>query len=112
MKPRFPLSVDRHFAYRARIIETGEVIECESFKTLYYCVRSALRTEVTHPLDFEFSSVSAVFEYGYETSYEIRKGYFYSEFTVIYNYGLLTVSAKSENFCTIPDHKQYIIKGV
>lgn len=112
MKPRFPLSVERHFSYRARIIETGETLETESFKKLYYFTRSALRTEVFYPLDWEFSSVTAVFEYGYETNYEIKPGYFYSEWTTITDFGCLEVSREHEGFYSTDDESFHILKGV
>ena len=102
MKPRFPVSVTREFVYRSRIDSTGEILECDSFKTLYRVTRSHLRTEVLYR-ETEYKYCDAVLEFGYSTLYEITKGHYYSEWTKIHDYGCLQVSTLSESFYSTRD---------
>jgi len=96
-KPRFPLSVERQFTFRAVVSDCGCVIESLDFKTLYRAVRRHLRADVfqINPTN-EYRAYGAVLQFGYSTEYEIRKGYWYSEWTTIREYGLLGVSTVSE----------------
>lgn len=109
-KPRFPLSVERYFCYRARIESTGEVLECGTFKDLYYYTRSHLRTEVFY-MEKEYKYSEAVLEFGYYTMYEVKKGYWYSEWTLIKDYGCLQVSTLSECFYSTFDESNHLIRG-
>lgn len=97
MKPRFPISVTREFKYRAFIRSTGEILECDSFKTLYRVTRTHLRTEVLYK-ETEYKADHAHLEFGYSTSYEIEKGHFYGEWNAINKIGVMWVSSLSEEF--------------
>ena len=110
MKPRFPISVTREFKYRANIVSTGEILECDSFKTLYRVTRSHLRTEVLYN-ETKYKYCDAVLQFGYETSYEIEKGHFYSEWTLIDDYGCLHISTLSEGFYSTADESDHLIRG-
>ena len=110
MKPRFPISVIREFKYRAKIVSTGEILESNSFKTLYRVTRSHLRTEVLYN-ETEYKYCDAILEFGYSTDYEIKKGYFYSEWTQIKDYGCLQVSTLSECFYSTEDESNHLIRG-
>ena len=109
-KPRFPISVERYFCYRAKIESTGEILECETFKSLYHFTRSHLRTEVLYKED-EYRYSEAVLEFGFYTNYEIRKGYYYSEWTLLHDYGCMQVSTLSEAFYRTSDEANHFIKG-
>ena len=111
MKPRFPISVTRVFKYRARIYSTGDILECDSFKTLYKVTRSHLRTEVLYN-ETEYKYSDAVLEFGYSTDYEISRGHWYSEWTQIKDYGCLQVSTISESFYSTEDESNHIFRGV
>ena len=108
-KPRFPLSVERHFCFRAKL-STEEVIECSSFKALYNVVRTALRCEVFY-LETEYKYAEAVFEFGYYTEYEIKRGYWYTEWTQIKDYGCLQISTLSEWWYSTEDESNHCIRG-
>lgn len=110
-KPRFPLSVERHFCFRASIESTEEILETDNFKSLYHSVRSHLRTEVLYK-ETEYKYSKAVFEFGYYTRWEIREGFWYTEWTQIKDYGCLQVSTFSECFYSTEDESNHIIKGV
>lgn len=109
-KPRFPLSVERHFCFRARKETTEEILETDNFKSLYHFARSHLRREVLYK-ETEYKYSEAVLEFGYYTSWEIRKGYWYTEWTLIKDYGCLQVSTFSECFYSTEDEANHIIKG-
>ena len=108
-KPRFPLSVERHFCFRAKL-STDEIVESSSFKTLYNSVRTALRREVFY-LETEYKYAEAVFEFGYYTEYEIKRGYWYSEWTSIKDYGCLQISTLSEWWYSTDDESNHCIRG-
>ena len=108
-KPRFPLSVERHFCYRSRL-SCGDILESDTFKSLYRFTRSNLRTEVFYH-ETEYKYADAVLEFGYYTSYEIRKGYWYTEFTCIRDFGCLQVSTLSEWFYSPEDESNHLIRG-
>ena len=111
-KPRFPLSVVREFKYRAILNEYGEVLETDSFKNLYRFTRQHLRGEVLNNLNqSEYRHGDATLQYGYETRYEIRKGYWYSEWTCIRDYGSLWVSSVSEQWYDEDKDVNIIIRG-
>ena len=109
-KPRFPLSVERHFSYRAKIDSTGEILECDTFKALYHFTRSHLRTEVLYK-EKEYKYSEAVLEFGFYTNYEIRKGYWYAEWTQICDYGCMQISTISEAFYRTSDEANHLIRG-
>ena len=96
--------------YRARIASTGEILECDSFKTLFYVTRSHLRTEVLYN-ETEYKYAEAVLEWGYSTYYEIKKGYYYSEWTQLKDYGCLQVSTLFECFYSTVDESNHLIRG-
>lgn len=109
-KPRFPLSVTRQFYFRSRIESTGEMIDCNDFKTLYRVTRSHLRTEVLYK-EKEYKRSSAVLEFGYETCYEIEPCYFYTEWTQLDDFGCMFVSTLSESFYRTSDEAEHLISG-
>ena len=109
-KPRFPLSVERYFCYRAKINTTGEILECETFKSLYHFTRSHLRTEVLYK-EHEYKYSEAVLEFGYHTDYQIRKGYWYSEWTQLEDFGCMQISTLSETFYRTSDEANHLIRG-
>ena len=109
-KPRFPLSVERHFCYRAKINNSGEILETQDFKTLYRRTLSELRTDVLY-LETEYKYADAVLEFGYYTNYEIRRGYWYSEWTLIKDYGCLQISTLSECFYSTGDESNHLLRG-
>ena len=110
-KPRFPLSVTRVCTYRARIESTGEILETDSFKTLYRVTRSHLRREVLYR-ETSYKYCDAVLEYGYSTNYEIRKGYWYTEWAQIKDFGCLQVSTLSEWWYSTEDESNHCIRGI
>lgn len=109
-KPRFPLSVERHFCYRARIENTGEILETNTFKRLYHFTRSHLRTDVFYKRE-EYRHSEAILEFGYCTEYEIRPGYYYAEWTQLEDYGCMQISTLSECFYRTSDESNHLIKG-
>ncbi len=103
-KPEFSLSVTRYFTYRAKL-STGDTLETDSFKSLFRFTLRHLRDEVFSVNRDEYSHAEAVLEFGYCTMYEVRKGYFYSEFVTLTEFGELDVSTFSESFyrCSTDD---------
>ena len=110
MKPRFPLSVTRNFFYRAKIKETGEFLECDDFKTLYRVTRSHLRGEIGCVDCEEYSQTGAVLSFGYQTLYEVKPGYFYSEWEEIETFGCFFISSLTESFRRFSDWKDIVNK--
>ena len=108
-KPRYPLSVERHFCYRAKL-NNGDMLETQDFKTLYRRALSVLRTEVLYN-ETEYKYAYAVLEFGYCTEYEIKKGYWYSEWTSIKDFGCLQVSTLSECFYSTNDESNHLLRG-
>lgn len=109
-KPRFPLSVERHFCYRVKLNDSGETLETEDFKTLYCVTRSHLRNEVLYN-ETEYKYADAVLEFGYYTDYKIREGYWYTEWTQIKDYGCLQISTFSEWWYSTDDESNHCIRG-
>lgn len=109
-KPRFPLSVERHFCYRAKLNDSGEILETQDFKTLYQRTLSTLRTDVLYK-ETEYKYADAVLEFGYYTEYEIKRGYWYAEWTLIKDYGCLQVSTLSECFYSTDDESNHLLRG-
>ena len=105
MKPRFPLSVTRNFIYRAKIRDTGELLECDDFKTLYRVTRSHLRGEIGCVDTEDYSFAGAILSFGYQTMYEVKPGYFYSEWEEITTIGWFFISSFSELFRRFSDGK-------
>lgn len=108
MKPRFPLSVTRQFFYRAKIRETGELLDCDDFKTLFRVTRSHLRGEIGCVDCEEYSHCGAVLSFGYQTLYEVKPGYFYSEWDEIETIGCFFISSLSESFMRFSDGKDVV----
>lgn len=99
-KPRFPLSVHREFVYRA-FLDTGEILESSSFKSVFMHTRTNLRCEVDSVSSYindraNYRSCFARFEFGYYTSYEIEKGFCYGEWTCIRELGDMFISSVIE----------------
>ena len=111
-KPRFPLSVERQFTFRAVVSDCGCIIESPDFKTLYRAVRRHLRADVfqINPCG-EYRSYRARLQFGFSTVYEIRKGYYYSEWTTVKDYGSLRVSNVSEWWYDEDSDKVTFIRG-
>ena len=111
-KPRFPLSVVREFKYRSVIKATGETIECDDFKTLYKAVLLTLRCEIGDIRTARDCGVyrlyDAQFEFGYMTTYEIKKGYFYTEWNCINDLGVMFVSMYHQSFVRSDDTEWFI----
>ena len=106
-KPMFSLSVNRYFVFRSSCPDTGEILECETFRDVYKHTRTHLRCEVGDVDDY-FRQVSAHIDFGYVTTYEIRRGYYYEEFTPIVSYGTMIISQYSESY-TSDDGKQSMV---
>lgn len=98
MKPQFPLSVTRHFCYRATFADPRDTVHIDSddFKTVYQCAREHLRSTVGDTRTCEYQIVGTNFEFGYDTWYEVKPNYFYTEWTCIRKIGHLSVSKLSE----------------
>ena len=110
MKPRFPLSVTRHFYYRATKPGTGELLDCDDFKTLYQVTRSFLRSEIGCPDCEEYSETGAVLSFGYQTLYEVKPGYYYSEWKEIETFGYFYITSLTESFRRTSDLKEVVNK--
>lgn len=108
-KPRFPLSVERCFVYRAFIQESGEILESDDFKQLYMRTLSRLRTGVLYKVS-GYRMEEARFEFGYSVYYEIRKGYGYSEWHTIREVGCLQVTTLSEWYYCLDTGKNLVLK--
>ena len=109
-KPMFPLSVTREFTFRA-FLDTGESLDSASFKCVYQRTLEHLRCEIgevkgDRVTPDNYSSQWAFIEYGYETLYEIRKGYYYSEWNSLKRYCSLMVSNCSIGVHRWDDDKQ------
>lgn len=104
MKPRFPLSVERYFVYRA-YQEYGDILESESFKSVFNRARCGLRCELSDSHD-ENSRMVSRFEFGYVTSYKIDETHFYEEWESLKRIGELYVTPVSEWF-----EKDYCVTG-
>lgn len=110
MVPRFPVSVERKFYFRARI-SNGEILETDSFKSLYRFALINLRGE-TPRNSTEHSFNFAWFEFGFDTWYTDHDGKFYSEFTTLRRYGMMWVSNYSQGFRRCEDDKEIRIERV
>ena len=109
MKPRFPLSVTRTFCYRAFLKDSGEMLECNDFKSLYRITKSHLRDEVGSACsDYHYST--AVLSFGYATLYEIKPGYYYEEWAELHRFGCFYVSTLTESFMRFRDGKDVVNK--
>ena len=108
-KPRFPLSVERNFTYRAFIQESGEMLDCDDFKQLYRATLSHLRTDVLYKVS-GYRMEEARFEFGYYVYYEIRKGYGYSEWHAIREVGCLQVTSLSEWYYCLDTGKNLVLR--
>ena len=112
MESTFSLRIDREFCYRAYIPQTGEVLECDNFKSLYRCARSGLRIECGRTDDHHFANGTADFSFGYRVDRYDRPGHCYSEWTPLVDLGNLYVSTLSEayapgdNHCMSMDHSR------
>ena len=104
-KPMFPLSVERHFTFRAKIRSTGEVLESESFKTLYNVTLCHLRCEVGETKDTKYSQCDANIEFGYATSYKIKEGYYYEEWNTVNDIAFVSVTSLSVAVLRYSDRK-------
>ena len=98
MESTFSLRIDREFCYRAYISKTGEVLECDNFKSLYRCARKSLRIECGRTDDIHFDYGTADFSFGYRVDRYDRPGHCYSEWTSLIDLGYLYVSTLSEAY--------------
>ena len=108
-KPRFPVRVERTFVYRASIKETGEVLECESFKDLYNYSLSHLRGmvgQVRNNINLMYDNYSCVLEFGYSTEYWTDNNHAYAEWESLTRFGFLSVSSCSVCFLRFGDFKE------
>ena len=108
MDIRFPLSVERYFIYRSRIDDTGEILECEEFKNLYYRTRAILRDAVVDGVN-TYYPVMAHLEYGYYVRYEMKPGYFYAEWHPVADHGYMFCSKFYETY-TRNDNTELVIE--
>lgn len=110
-KPRFPLSVSRTFMYRAYLPVSGEIIECDTLKELYYAIRKNLRAETRHNLKIgEYRYAEAQMSFGYLVEYEDKPGYYYCEWHSVHNFGALQISSVSEWFYSTADESNHEIR--
>lgn len=85
------------FVYRSFIEETGEVLECDNMKDLYYHTRRHLRTEVGPVNDPGISAcIRAVMEFGCLVTYEIGNNQLVSQWHKLESCGMMYVSKLSE----------------
>lgn len=98
MESTFSLRIDREFCYRAYLPKSGEVLECDNFKTLYRCARKHLRIECGRTDDHHFANGTADFSFGYRVDQYDRPGHCYSEWTSLVDLGNLYVSTLSESY--------------
>lgn len=106
MESTFSLRIEREFCYRAYIHKTGEVLECDNFKTLYRFARFSLRVECGRTDDHHFANETAHFSFGYRVDQYDRLGHCYSEWTPIVDLGNLYVSTLSEAYYPGDNHCQ------
>ena len=109
MKPRFPLSVSKEWHYRARIDESGEILYCSTFKSLYRVTMSHMRAEVREIDEYTYCPMMAHLEYGYEVNYEIKPGYFYSEWYPVSDLGYMFCSKHYDTY-TRNDNTDLVIE--
>lgn len=98
MESTFSLRIDREFCYRAYLRKTGEVLECDNFKTLYHCAWKSLRIECGRTDDYHFANDTAHFSFGYRVDTYDRIGHCFSEWTSLIDLGHLYVSTLSEAY--------------
>ena len=96
MKPRFPLSVERHFCYRA-YMDDGDIYESDTFKSVYQRALCGLRCDVGNCANGwdKYQQITASFDFGYWTSYQIDTTHFYTEWFSIKKIGFLAVTPLS-----------------
>lgn len=89
---RFPISVSRNFCYRSTIEDLGEILDTDDFKTLYRVTRTHLKDAVSSAIEYdEYKTYCAKMEFGFEILYEVKSGYFYTEWVSLKTIGIMYV---------------------
>lgn len=85
------------FKYRSFIEETGEILECDNMRDLYYHTRTHLRVEVGPINDPGISAcIRADMEFGCLVTYEIGNGQLVSQWHKLNSCGMIYISKLSE----------------
>lgn len=104
---KFSLSVNRYFAYRAYNVETGDVLECDDFKTLFRIAMSHARSNVYYGVD---DNCLLRLVYGYDTVYEEKPGHYRGNWETITYYGFVYVSRYTEGYHRLDDNVNFVIR--
>lgn len=85
------------FKYRSFIEETGEILECDNMRDLYYHTRTHIRSEVGPVNDPGISAcIRAVMEFGCLVTFEISDHRLISQWHKLQSCGMMYVSKLSE----------------
>ena len=111
-KSRFPVLVKRYFTYSAFIRETGEILQCDTFKSLYNIALSHLKTEISSENleDKYYDCCTCSFEFGYCSEYWEDDKHCYYEWESLTRIGYMYVSTISIAFLRFADFKEMIVK--
>ena len=104
---RFSLSVQRYFAYRAYNVETGEILECYDFKTLFRVAMSHARSDVHYGVS---NTCLLRLEFGYDIVYEEKPGHYHGNWETITRFGYVWSSRLTDEYHRLSDNSNFIIR--